>query len=54
MGMRMLTPAVAGPHQGARQQALLSMLRVPEDAPVTVLSDGGDNEAFACKLPRAT
>jgi hypothetical protein len=42
------------PHQGTRQQAFLTMLHVPQDAPVTVLSDGGDDVAFACKLPRPT
>lgn len=42
------------PHQGARQQAFLTMLHVPQDAPVTVLSDGADDVAFACKLPRPT
>jgi hypothetical protein len=26
------------------------MLHVPQDAPVTVLPDGGDDVAFACKL----
>ena len=40
------------PHQGTRQQASLTMLHVPLDAPVTVLSDGGDDVAFACKLPQ--
>ena len=42
------------PHQGARQQAFLASAGVPPDAPVTVLSDGGDDVAFACRLPRPT
>jgi hypothetical protein len=29
------------PHQGARQQAFLTMLHVPQDAPITVLSGWG-------------
>ena len=42
------------PHQGARQQAFLASLGVPPDARVTVLSDGGDDVEFACRLPRPT
>ena len=42
------------PHQGARQQAFLASVGVPPQAPVTVLSDGGDDVAFACRLPRPT
>jgi hypothetical protein len=42
------------PHQGARQQAFLASLGVPADARVTVLSDGGDDVEFACRLPRST
>lgn len=42
------------PHQGARQQAFLASLDVPPDARVTVLSDGGDDVEFACRLPRPT
>ena len=42
------------PHQGVRQQAFLASLGVPPEAPVTVLSDGGDDVEFACRLPRPT
>ena len=42
------------PHQGVRQQAFLASLGVPPEAPVTVLSDGGEDVVFACRLPRPT
>ena len=42
------------PHQGVRQQAFLASLGVPPDARVTMLSDGGDDVEFACRLPRPT
>ena len=42
------------PHQGVRQQAFLASLGVPPEASVTVLSDGGEDVVFACRLPRPT
>ena len=42
------------PHQGVRQQAFLASLGVPPEAPVTVLSDGGEDVVLACRLPRPT
>ena len=42
------------PHQGVRQQDFLASLGVPPAAPVTVLSDGGEDITFACRLPRPT
>lgn len=42
------------PKQGLRQQAFLQSFGIGLERPVTVLCDGGDDIAFACKLPCAT
>ncbi|AAP85850.1 ISKra4 family transposase (plasmid) [Cupriavidus necator H16] len=42
------------PSQGLRQQAFLQSVGIGPQAPVTVISDGGDDISFACKLPSAT
>jgi hypothetical protein len=41
------------PHQGLRQQAFLASIGIGLDVPVTVLSDGGEDIAYACQLPSA-
>lgn len=40
------------PHQGAGQEVILTSAGVPSQA--IVLSDGGEDVAFACRLPRPT
>ena len=41
------------PWAGLRQQAFLGTAGIPIDQPVVVISDGGEDIAWACKLPAA-